>query len=1231
MLVFLCGTRLFAQTPTPERIVSPVRTDLPGRTVWAFATTGTGTNITTFAATDKGLYKSSGGAWSLTSLDKQSVYAVKSRRVGNVTTLLVGTDKGVLRSTDGGNTWASPEVTTGTVSTSNIVSLKKVFDIEIVQPGNGNGNGNGSTNGASGVWFVATEKGVYRSNNDGRSWSLVNIDRTADNNEVRGITTDGNTIIVNLWKEGLWRSTNNGNSWTKLSIAGETALCRAVHVHPTTNSTVWLAGSVSGNIWRSVNAGASWTQVYQGTSAARAASPSTLTQAGIDAFASWQRNDERYTYTYCFAATPFGIAFSLNDGAQWSLTRTSGTKAVTLTAWNNRLYAGREQEQANIVAFKSDAMLQAGDDSYNEYDIVCGSRGEGQARNCGGSGGSGGTPTGGTGGPIVPFPTLRINGITPNPIDLPGYSQQLTIRGQELHHSGTAVEFSSDTAFTGAQAQPNVSFSPTQLTFTLGTVFSDGIYWFRVRNGGGTSNREPLAAGMGVFARYAQIAPAGAQSGSPITMTVSGVGIRALAWVSTRVLIDGVEPNGITYTRRNDTSLVATFTAPSAGDRVVTLRNSVAGGSTFVSNSLIWTVLPSVPSLTNISPTTALAGQTVTFRATGNNLSGSAELLLNDGLVSGIQYGLRNSTELNATFPAPAAGSYTAKIRVVEQTTQTSLPFTVTNPQASISSVTSQQSTIIAGQSANITVNGSYFLPGVSQVSLSNGSAVSITPTISGSGTITFTFTPTIGGTYTVTVLNPGTNAATGSFTVLTPPAAPTIASLSTSVLDAGSAQQTISVWGTNFQPNSKVLVGSDSTTVTTQYISSTQLSATIPAAKFVQPNQTLNISVATPPFYGLTIGQSSPQALYVIYPQPTLTNISPNALPARSIDTYQQLTFTGSSFYPGTQILWDYNTANLSTLPFSGTVNNNVGTATLNLTPAFASTPRAVKIVISNPGYQPQNGPVFPARSTTSTPLDFTINTIKPILTSVSPRQIVWNGTPFDQIVSASGTNFFSSSRLIVVSEGSRELSPVANQDGAGTLRITGLGTFLLKVKNPAVISGGQEFTSDFTDTVRVVNPAPSILNASPSSFALNAVPASITLQGQAFMSGMTATIAGLPATVVPSAQTSVTLQFSSQTQQALASLGAGAYNIVLTNPAPSLGTGATLVTVYNPQMSSFTISPSPFTLSVPTLRQMRTIRDRGRLRWYQDRRYYRRRPLSHLAGFPSMKPPYSKFLCGW
>jgi hypothetical protein len=75
-----------------------------------------------------------------------------------------------------------------------------VFDIEVVSVG---GNP---------VLFVVMDKGVYRSTNDGVTWSLVDVDRSANNNEVRGITGAGTMIVVNLWREGLWRSTNGGTS-----------------------------------------------------------------------------------------------------------------------------------------------------------------------------------------------------------------------------------------------------------------------------------------------------------------------------------------------------------------------------------------------------------------------------------------------------------------------------------------------------------------------------------------------------------------------------------------------------------------------------------------------------------------------------------------------------------------------------------------------------------------------------------------------------------------------------------------------------------------------------------------------------------------------------------------------------------------------------------------------------------------------------------------------------------
>ncbi|MBL7990326.1 MAG: IPT/TIG domain-containing protein, partial [Candidatus Kapabacteria bacterium] len=783
-----------------------------------------------------------------------------------------------------------------------------------------------SGNGNAGVWFAATEKGVYRSSNDGRSWSLVNIDRTADNNEVRGITTDGNTIIVNLWKEGLWRSTNNGNSWTKLSIAGETALCRTVYAQQGTNATVWLVGSLAGNIWRSVNSGTSWTRVYQGASAARSIAASSLTQAGIDAFTG--------TGSIMFASTPGGIAYSRSYGQTWRHTRTTTPQAVSMTMLGNQIFVGFENSPAS-GASKGTTALTSDNNGTGAYVGFCAPELDYSGCSQGGGGGT---------GTIIPgSPT--ITNITPNPATQTNTPVSITITGSGFN--GAQVEISSAPGAWQKIAPPFTSQSSTQLVLNVPALLANVVETYRIRVYNGNE----------------------------------------------------IEPSP----------------------------------ETPISNEAFWTVLPPAPTLNPVttSPASVLVGQAATMTLTGANFAANANVRL---------YGAENSVTtltpqrpntanlLTVTLPTFfATGTY--QVDVVNPGNPTASgkqPFTVSNPQATITTESTTPLQAVVNQSVQVAYGGSGFLAGVTSVSVIGPSgAVSVTPSISASS-INFSFTPTVGGTYIVTVQNPGTTAVVKNVTVLTPPPAPTLGSLSTTVLDAGSPQQTITLTGTNFQPNSKVLVGSDSTTVTTQYISSTQLSATIPALKFAQPNITLNISVATPPFYGLTVGQSSSLPLYVIYPQPTLTNISPNALAARSIPfgTEQPLTFTGSGFYPGTQILWDFgNASNLSTLPFSGTVNNNVGTATLNLGAAYFSTPRVVKVVISNPGYQPQNGPVFSARTTT--PLDFTINTIKPILTSVSPRQIVWNGTPFDQIVTASGTNFFSSSRLIVVNDNERELAP--------------------------------------------------------------------------------------------------------------------------------------------------------------------------------------------------------------
>jgi hypothetical protein len=241
----------------------------------------------------------------------------------------------------------------------------------------------------------------------------------------------------------------------------------------------------------------------------------------------------------------------------------------------------------------------------------------------------------------------------------------------------------------------------------------------------------------------------------------------------------------------------------------------------------------------------------------------------------------------------------------------------------------------------------------------------------------------------------------------------------------------------------------------------------------------------------------------------------------------------------------------------------------------------------VRNPAITFADGTVFPARTATTT-LPFTVTPVRPILTSiVPPRTLVWNGTPFNQTVEANGDYFFAASRLMVVNDNNRELTPVNYERTRlfSTFPVTGIGTFLLKIKS----APGAEFESAFTDTLRVVNPAP-VVNAPPALVA-GSIPASITLSGQSFMTGVTATLAGLPATVTLNSPTSITLQFTPEIQSRMALNGAGTYHIVVNNPAPSLGAATTVLNVTNPPLSSISVAPTSYTLTSPVQTQFVTL----------------------------------------
>src|SRR5262249_1907576 len=121
---------------------------------------------------------------------------------------------------------------------------------------------------------------------------------------------------------------------------------------------------------------------------------------------------------------------------------------------------------------------------------------------------------------------------------------------------------------------------------------------------------------------------------------------------------------------------------------------------------------------------------------------------------------------------------------------------------------------------------------------------------------------------------------------------APTLTGISPNSVSAGSAAFTLTASGSNFVNGSLVQVNGSNRTTT--FVSSTQISATIPASD-IASSGTLSIAVVTP-----TPGGSPPSALTLTInnPAPALTSISPNSVLAGGADF--TLTASGSNFVNG-------------------------------------------------------------------------------------------------------------------------------------------------------------------------------------------------------------------------------------------------------------------------------------------------------------------------------------------
>lgn len=180
--------------------------------------------------TTQGLYKSwdygdhwqsiSGGEDAFAFLDVQSTPS------GMYVSLFYN---GIRRSYDAGQTWQP--VTSDDWTSLNIIVVKDSF------------------------LFVNTNNSVWRSTNDGDSWSKLTIDNNVNSLTTLELSPDGE-LFAGTYNKKIYRSSNNGDTWTHIYSPTNDARSFAFYG----NDIVYAATSFSG-LYKSIDNGDNWTML----------------------------------------------------------------------------------------------------------------------------------------------------------------------------------------------------------------------------------------------------------------------------------------------------------------------------------------------------------------------------------------------------------------------------------------------------------------------------------------------------------------------------------------------------------------------------------------------------------------------------------------------------------------------------------------------------------------------------------------------------------------------------------------------------------------------------------------------------------------------------------------------------------------------------------------------------------------------------------------------------------
>jgi hypothetical protein len=749
-----------------------------------------------------------------------------------------------------------------------------------------------------------------------------------------------------------------------------------------------------------------------------------------------------------------------------------------------------------------------------------------------------------------PVPTLTFVSPTSGTA---GQSVNLTLTGTNFI-AGSIVNFGANQDSGASLGAGGNTLTITIPASQLGTAGSVNVTVMNPAPGGGTSLAQTFTVNN-PSPTLTAISPTSGTVGQAVpSFVLTGTGFLASTAVkfgSNNITGGIVGSGGTTLTISVPAVDVAT-----AGPVSVTVTNVAPGGGT--SGPETFTVGNPTPSITLLSPASVTAGGAAfTLTITGTNFATGATVSY--GTFTGLVPTSILSTTITVQIPATdIATGATINVSVSNPApgggTSGTLPFTINNPLPTVTSL-SPTSATAGGAAFQLTITGTGFVSGLSSVTFGSNAAI-IPPPASVTAThiqvqIPATYIASAGN-INLTVTNPApsggtsTTSAVSAFAINNP--TPTLTSVSPVSGNLGQTVPSLVLTGSGFAAGSTVNFGSHLITGGTVGSGGSTLAVALPASDVATAGP-VSVTVTNPTPGG---GTSGPQTFTVNNPLPTIANLSQTSVSAGGAAF--ALSITGTNFVSGATVTFgSFGSLTPTTLSATQIV--------VTIPAPDIAVVATINITVNNPA---PGGGISNVES-------FSIATVVPAVTSLSPTSATVGGAPFALTINGSGfltgatVNFGSMTGLIPASVSAGQIVvQIPSTDIATTATIN------VSVTNPAPTSGASN-----SEPFAIYNPVPTIASMTPTH-APGGAGFTMTITGTGFVTGSTVALGASPAltpmTISPT-QIVVSVPASDMT-------AGGTPRVGVTNPAPG-GGASTQPMILTVDDFTATISANPSTIT--------------------------------------------------